>query len=226
MTNNNFIKQLESISVPVMEMKDHQVDLRQELLASSYWDEKNTHWYKSFWKGGEYMKFTKILPIGALAILVLMLGMFVVGSAFNAKSASAQEIINAAYKKGVALDPTQRAQIEKQINADLIASLNEAKSASDLTIVTPQESFLKKNGEVWAGTSGTQNFDVKKLDAKDIKVLRYTDPKGAAVLLVVDDNDNVIMKFTKIDQNSVQKMTTPDGQQMIGIPGSNTAPAE
>jgi len=36
MTNNNFIKQLESISVPVMEMKDHQVDLRQELLASSY----------------------------------------------------------------------------------------------------------------------------------------------------------------------------------------------
>ena len=225
MTNNNQVKQLENVSVPITEMKNHQANLRRALLTSTYWDKQNTHWYKSYWKGGEYMKFTKILPMGVFAILILMLGMFILSSTFNTKSASAQEIVKAAYEKGIALDPEQRAQVEKQINADLIVSLNEAKNAPDLAIVTPQESFLKKDGGAWAGTSGTQNFDIKRLDAKDIKVLRYTDPRGAAVLLVVDNN-NVIMKFIKIDQNSVQKMTTPDGQQMIGIPGAQSRPAQ
>lgn len=226
MTNNDFIKQLEDMDVPNIKMKNHQVMLRRALLTSSHWDTKSTHWYEFFWKGGENMKFAKIFPIGAVAVMVIMFAaVFAFGGSFNAKPVNAQEIVKAAYTKGVALPADQLSKLNAQLGADMLASLEEAKNAPDLQIVSAD---ALKNG-AWAGTQNpTINQTVGKdiLSGEDVKLLRYTDAKGIKTILAIDEDNNVLMKLVAFDAKDMQKMTTPDGQEMFGIPATQVAPAQ
>lgn len=90
--------------------------------------------------------FAFIFPMKQFApVAVVGLALVVAGASFmpqvlfTTPVASAQELVNRAAVKVVSLPDDLRLEIEKRTNADLNATLEEAKAAPDLRILTPKE---------------------------------------------------------------------------------------
>ncbi len=77
------------------------------------------------------------MPVGALAAVALVAALTF--NPTNPELAQAQEAVNRAFTRAVQISPEMRAKIEEKMKADMLKTLEEAKAAPDLRILTKEQ---------------------------------------------------------------------------------------
>lgn len=125
-------EQLEKVSKPNVELPLHQARLRRALMGKF---EGRPNIFS--------MTFSKLLPAGLALAMVLSFGSaFLKAEEKITPSVSAAEIINSAMEKVQSLSAEELEEIRQKMNLpsdhEILATLKDAKSANDLSIVTPE----------------------------------------------------------------------------------------
>ena len=99
-----------------------------------------------------YLSMGSIAAVVAVAVVVSL-------SPIDPNVASAQEQVNRAFTRAVQISPAMRAELEANMKADMLKTLEEAKAAPDLTVMTKEEyekdsqfKFSTGPGPVMGGT--------------------------------------------------------------------------
>lgn len=131
-----------------------------------------------------YVSLGSVAAVVAIALVVAI-------SPLNPQVVSAQEQVNRAYARAVAISPEMRAQLEGKMKADMMKTLEEAKAAPDLKIMTREE--YEKDAQFTIGkgphltTGGAIGVDtahavsIKKIDGGELP------PEGATFTVVNTD---------------------------------------
>jgi hypothetical protein len=124
---------LNALNVPDIGTNKHQQVLKTAVLkkagASSL----------SFLEDLKHMSVVKKLGSGAAMAAVILMVAFAFSAQDANNIAQAEEAVNKAFTRAVALTPEQREEINTKLETDLLESLAEAKQAPDLKYLTPEE---------------------------------------------------------------------------------------
>jgi hypothetical protein len=170
-------KKLQKLTVPNVDMKSHQMHLKQALLAASRPEEKIT---KTRWSN--LMTKPKFIVSGAaMAFAVLSIMAF---SIFAIQGpVSAAELTQQSLNKVSQLSPGALHELNLKVNGDPKAELEAAKHAKDLQILTYEEwQALDDEGSIHTlqtGPTDIHNDGPSSMNTTDLKYLRYTDSSGA-----------------------------------------------
>lgn len=123
---------------------------------------------------------TRFAAVGVLSLaLVLACSSFIPQSPFSTPVASAHELLNRAATKVVSMPDVMRIEIEKRMNADLDSTLEEAKAAPDLRILTPDEfKAEQKKLQDQAFKTNAPVAGALTLSAKPMAIYHMTTPDG------------------------------------------------
>jgi hypothetical protein len=213
---------LQKLTVPIVDMKQHQVQLRRALLAASHPANQTT---KKRWSN-LMTKPKFIVSSVTLAFTALALMAFCVFA--NLSPASAAELTQHSLNKVVQLSPAEQKELDMRVKGDPKAELEAAKNAKDLTVLTYaqlQESTPQPDGIAIHGPdSGTPGPST--LDPTSLKYLRYTDAQGATHIIGVgkDGLPSLVMVFsTKNGAQSGSVKVNSSGASKMTMGGSSTA---
>ncbi len=170
MNKNDFIKKLENLDLPKIELPSHQRRLKMALLNSGYFKEQ-------FTMTTLLKKVT--LPVGALA-LVAIVAVSVISLTGQPSQASAQEIAKKTYQTISNLPADQQARISGAVGFDSSTALQEAMNAPDLKALSYDE---------FAGSGPIPPDPDGKLHT--LKFLQYTGSQGQIVTLGIDQKSNL-----------------------------------
>lgn len=210
---------LQKLTVPTVDMKQHQVQLRRALLASSRPVHLTT---KRRWSN--IVNKPKFVVSG-LGLAFTAMAFVAVVSLTGLKPASAAEITQHGLNKVTQLSAPEQKELDIRVKGDSKAELEAAKNAKDLTVLTyaqfkqstPQADMISVHGPN-AGTAGPQ-----MLDPASLKYLRYTDVKGAIHIIGVDkDGMPTLMLIFDLknggQQGSMKVKDHDTGQITVGSP--------
>lgn len=131
-----------------------------------------------------YVSLGSVAAVVALALVVAM-------SPLSPKVVSAQEQVNRAFARAVAISPEMRAQLEEKMKADMLKTLEEAKAAPDLKVMTKEE--YEKDGQFTIGggptfaPTGAVGVGVGSVKAISIRNAEMSGaPEGGATLTMVN----------------------------------------
>jgi hypothetical protein len=225
MTDQDFKRQLEELNVPDIGSSKHANLLRADLIRrheQTLGLSGVLNYIKESYKQMSLIK--KVSPVAAIIVVAVVFGLL-----NQSTPANAQDTVNKAMMRAEKLTPEQRANIESKIKADLNQSLEEAKAAPDLQIVSGEEStfgfgrisapfgklknaftFKLENkqvdGEFTGGKAVGMAVHDSAIDPANIKHMTYTNPQGQKVTLGVDENDMVVFKMIEFSEEDKQQM--------------------
>jgi hypothetical protein len=159
----------------------------------------------------------KVAPLGIVAVVAIALVVSLVPNS-HTPQAQAQELVNRSIGQVMAIPAQTREEIEKNINADMEQTLEEAKHAPDLHVITKEE--FEKEDETDGGSVGVYSVSLAPLDNGNVmvtdgitplalnpdKYLRYTNPQGQEVTIGLDEHEVLVFKLVKISGEEAQKM--------------------
>lgn len=216
----DFTGHLHKLEIPMVEMKNHQEQLRRELLTSPHWDRKpsllsNLMFLMLSVRGGEKNMNYKRLAFAGLVVTLLMVGMFAMTRSSNS-TVYAKEIAQKSMQTVSQLSAEKKLELSVPVNAETL--LKEAQGARDLTMLTYNqvESTLPGGSESEVVTDCPEqglteapegspekgfvtcgkNIEEGLARLKQAKFLQYTRSRGEKVLLGIDQ-DNVAF-FTSV----------------------------
>jgi hypothetical protein len=126
-------KELHLMTVPAVSMEQHQVQLKQALLAASYPANKTA---KTRWSN--LMRYTKKpkFIVSGLTMAFAAVAIVAFGTFTSLGSVSAAELTQQSLDKVSQLSPTAQKALDERVNGDPKAELRAARSAKDLEILT------------------------------------------------------------------------------------------
>jgi hypothetical protein len=98
-----------------------------------------------------YLSVGTVAAVAAIAAVVAL-------SPISPSTVSAQEQVQRAFARATALTPEMRAEIEEKMKADMLKTLEEAKAAPDLKIMTKEEYEKDAQFTISRGPMGTQGI--------------------------------------------------------------------
>jgi hypothetical protein len=180
--------ELQNMAIPIVNLKQHKVQLKTALLSSSR-PENNTN---SIREALENLMSKKRLVLSGAALVITALAISAI-SLFGTQSpyASAEQLTKQSISAVGKLSPSQLQQVNAQVHGNAEAELLAAENSKNLTILTyaQLEAQGSQSGIVGIpnplsaqqGNSGPQ-----LLNLKDLKYLRYTDANGTVHTIGVD----------------------------------------
>lgn len=218
---------LQDLAVPTASMKQHQVQLKQALLAASRPD--NTSNIKDGWRN--FMSRKKFVLSGAtlafIALAVVAFSLF----GTNSPAASAEQLTRRGITTVSRLSPNQQQDLNLRIHGNAKTDLETAMHAKDLTTLTYDE-FLKQNPNMGMGTGSFPDTAPPKgkpsqIDPHSLKYLRYTDAEGATHILGVDNSGlpALEMVYRNSDKGSAG-MIRMNGGNDRGLSTNGSAPTD
>jgi hypothetical protein len=167
MQNDDFLKQLENLDLPQIELPTHQRRLKMALLNSGYWEKQPAR-----------TRVKKVVPVGTLVAVLAIAG--IVSFTGPPSQVSAQDIAQKSYERVVSLPADQQAKVSAKLRLDSRTILQEAYNAKDLKALTYEE--YVSSGPVPPDPEG-------KLHT--LQFLQFTKPDGATVTLGIDPKTNL-----------------------------------
>jgi hypothetical protein len=219
-------KELQRMMVPTVAMEQHQVHLKQALLAASYPANKTA---KTRWSN--LMRYTKKpkFIVSGLTMAFAAVAIVAFSTFTSLGSVSAAELTQQSLDKVSQLSPTAQKALDERVNGDPKAELRAARSAKDLEILTyDQFKNLSLGGPnnitVHGPNGGTAGPD--SLDPSSLKYLKYTDASGATHIIGVDKNGlpSLIMVFRDKDGTQSGSVMVTGGGHGAGTMTMGTGP--
>jgi hypothetical protein len=202
--NPNLENNLNTMTLPTIEVEKHQQKLRRALLTSSHWDKKSSFLSEVivFLKGGDKHMINK-LALSGLFIAVLALGIFALARLQAGNStAYAKELAQKSIQAVSNLTPEQLQTLKQRLPNDPNEILDEAKNAKDLQTLT-YDQFVGSYPQVQMSTNGgfmgitgkgplpvpSDALQSDTMDMRSFKFLQFTNKNGDKVVVGIDQNN-------------------------------------
>jgi len=245
MEKEDLIKKLETVEVPKIELRSHKSRLKVALLTfHSFSNAPNP-------KVRRFLMFKKFAPIGAVALVALLIaGVMFIGLKPHS-TVNAREVVNKAVEavkseNGVGfIDPVTGMFVWKVADPDgkirdpqgnVIATTTpdgKVKPVNEEKYVFTPESFLSALEEAREAQDLTYLGNKVLPNGEKVKIFRFTDKKGITNIVGIDKNNLPVVGFAyKIDKDSGPAFMTEivgsseSAEAEISISGGTTEPGD
>ena len=180
MNKNNSINNLENIELPEIELQSHKRQLKRVLFARQGFSSNSNYFNR-------ISMFKKIIPVSAVAIIVLAVVVFNVGPN-TTTSVSAKEVAQKSYQAVINLSPEQK-ELLGEVSDAWVKILEEAINAPDLKLLSyddfiDQEDYTGSQMLITLNKSSLDNQGIGGLE--DMQFLQYTTREGDLMLIGID----------------------------------------
>lgn len=159
----------------------------------------------------------KLVPLGVIVIVGAAVIANVLPSSFT-PPVNARELVNQSLDRAVTIPVETRKEIEKHIDADMEETLEEAKRAPDLKIITKAEFEREDTKET---KNGAFKIYLEKVSAdalQSLTYLRYTNPEGRKVTLGLNKHEVLVFKLVEITDEEAREIEK-EAKNNSDIPG-------
>jgi len=179
MSKNNSINNLEKIELPEIELQSHKRQLKRVLFARRGFSSNSVYFNRIF-------MFKKIIPVSAVAIIVLVVALFNFGLK-TTTPVSAKEVAQKSYQAVINLSPEQKESLG-EVSDGWAEILKEAINAPDLKLLSYDDFIGQEDysGSQILITSNKSRLDNQGIGMEDMQFLQYITKKGDLMSIGID----------------------------------------